>query len=153
MRDLLICLLAITGLLSAPHASAIEPLTAKQLKEFCSEAATDYDDTESWLCIYYVKGFLDGAVATDARVAENVVAEIEKEETFTERAIRTRVGSRLRDYGPSVYAEFCVGQPDPIAEVIQHVNEQLDRYVDLEGVQAQTVVYASLRRHYPCTAK
>lgn len=153
MRNFFVCLFAITGLLSAPRASAIEPLTAEQLKEFCSEAETGYGDTESLLCIYYVKGFLDGAVATDPRVAENVVAEIEKEESFSERAIRTRVGSRLRDYGPSVYAEFCVGQPDPIAEVIQHVNEELDRYVDLEGVQAQTVVYATLRRHYPCIAK
>ena len=153
MRNLLICIVVITGLLTMPRASAIEPLSAAQLKDFCSKAAASYDDPESWLCIYYVKGFLDGAVATDARVAENVVAEIEEEESFAERAIRTRVGSRLRDYGPSVYAEFCVGQPDPVAEVIQHVNEEMDRYDDLEGVQAQKVVYASLRRHYPCTPK
>lgn len=150
MRNLLICLVLVIGLLSAPRASSIESLSAAQLKQFCSEAAANYDDAESWLCIYYVKGFLDGAVATDARVAENVVAEIEAEETFTERAIRTRVGSRLKTYGPSVYAEFCVGQPDPIADVILHVNEELDRYEDLEGIQAQSVVYASLRRHYPC---
>ena len=76
--------------------------------------------------------------------------EIEREETFTERAIRTRVINRLEKYGPSAYAEFCVGQPDPIADVVLHVIEELDRYEDLEGVQAQTVVYASLRRHYPC---
>lgn len=153
MRNLLICFVLVIGLLSAPRASSIEPLSAAQLKQFCNEAATSYDDAESWLCIYYVKGFLDGAVATDARVAENVVAEIEEQESFADRAIRTRVGSRLRDYGPSVYAEFCLGQPDPIAEVIQHVNEEMDRHDDLEGVHAQTVVYSALRRHYPCTEK
>lgn len=152
MRTLIIFAVTVTCLLAAPRASAIEPLTAAQLKEFCVDAGADYDSTEAWLCIYYVKGFLDGAVATDARVAENVVAEIEAEETFTERAIRTRVGSRLKDFGPSVYAEFCVGQPDPIADVVLHVVEELDRYDDLDGVQAQEVVYASLRRHYPCTA-
>lgn len=151
MSKLTLGLVAALCLFAAPRASAIEPLTAQQLQEFCADAATSYETTESWLCIYYVKGFLDGAVATDGRVAENVVAEIEEEqETFTERAIRTRVINRLQEYGPSVYAEFCVGQPDPIADVILHVNEELDRYVHLEGVQAQTIVYDSLRRHYPC---
>ena len=75
---------------------------------------------------------------------------MEQEEGFTERAIRTRVINRLEKFGPSVYAEFCVGQPDPIADVVLHVIEELDRYDDLEGKHAQTVVYDSLRRHYPC---
>lgn len=153
MRNLLIYIVAVTCLLTMPRASAIEPLSAAQLEEVCSEATTSFDGPEARLCIYYVKGFLDGAVATDARVAENVVAEIEEEETFSERAIRTRVGSRLKEFGPSVYAEFCVGQPDPISDVVLHVIEELGRYNNLEIVQAQSVVYASLRRHYPCTAK
>lgn len=150
MRTLLICGAALSCLLIAPRAFAIEPLTAIQLQQACVDAREQADSPESLLCVYYVKGFLDGAVATDARVAENVAAEIEEEETFTERAIRTRVGSRIELYGPSVYAEFCVGQPDPIADVVLHVIEELGRYDDLEGLQAQTIVYASLRRHYPC---
>lgn len=129
---------------------AIEPLTAEQLEEICAGAVDNPDSTDSRLCIYYAKGFLDGAVATDGRVAENVVSEIDQQETFTERAIRTRVIKRLREFGPSVYAEFCVGQPDPIADVVLHVIEEMDRHQDLANVQAQTIVYDSLRRHYPC---
>jgi len=153
MRALLISITAISCLLVSPRAWSIEPLTAAQLQQACVEFPDKQQSPYSALCIYYVKGFLDGAVATDARVAENVVAEMEKEETFTERAIRTRVGNRLREYGPSVYAEFCVGQPDPIADVILHVIEELERFDNLEETQAQTVVYASLRRHYPCEAE
>ena len=153
MKNLLICILAITCVLTTTRASAIEPLTASQLREICVDSRERPDSPEARLCIYYVKGFLDGAVATDGRVAENVAAEIEAEETFTERAIRTRIGSRLKKFGPSVYAEFCVGQPDPIADVVLHVIEELDRYDDLEGIQAQSVVYSSLRRHYPCRAE
>lgn len=144
---------ALSCLLIAPRSEAIEPLTGAQLKEICVDAKPDSNGAESQLCVFYVKGFLDGAVATDGRVAENVVSEIDQEETFTERAIRTRVINRLRDYGPSVYAEFCVGQPDPIADVVMHVIEELDMYADLENVQAQAVVYASLRRHYPCVER
>lgn len=150
MRTLLISIAVLGCLLASPRAWSIEPLTAAQLQQACVEFPEKQTSPYSALCIYYVKGFLDGAVATDARVAENVVSEIEQEETFTERAIRTRVGNRLREYGPSVYAEFCVGQPDPIADVILHVIEELERFDDLEETQAQTVVYASLRRHYPC---
>jgi len=153
MRTLLICVAALSCLLVAPRAFSFEPLTATQLQQACIDEREQADGQWSLLCVYYVKGFLDGAVATDARVAENVAAEIEEKETFTERAIRTRVGSRLEKYGPSVYAEFCVGQPDPIADVVLHVIEELDRYDDLEGLQAQTVVYASLRRHYPCNVE
>lgn len=137
-------------LFATPQAWAVEPLSAKQLRQVCEDYRDEADEPWSLLCLYYVKGFLDGAVATDERVAMNVSAEYEKEETFTERAIRTRIGNRLARFGPSVYAEFCVGQPDPIAEVVQRVIEELEQYDDLAGIQAQTVVYDTLRRHYPC---
>lgn len=153
MRILLICVLVLSCLLAAPRSWSFEPLTATQLDEVCADYREQRENPDALLCVYYVKGFLDGAVATDGRVAENVAAEIEKEETFTERAIRTRIGNRLKKYGPSVYAEFCVGQPDPIADVVSHVIEELDRYDDLAGEQAQTVVYDTLRRHYPCNAE
>ena len=152
MRAMFMLTAVIGALFIAQRATAIEPLTAIQLQTICADAVKDPEATDSRLCIFYVKGFLDGAVATDGRVAENVASEIEAEESFAERAIRTRVINRLRDFGPSVYAEFCVGQPDPIADVVLHVVEELERYDDLVNVQAQTIVYDSLRRHYPCTA-
>lgn len=150
MKRLIIIATAVVGLVGATTASAIEPLTAEELKTICAGVELAAEESESRPCITYVKGFLDGAVATDGRVAENVASEFNEEETFSQRAIRTRVIDRLNRYGPSVYAEFCVGQPDPIAEVVLHVLEELERYDDLAAVQAQSVVYASLRRHYPC---
>ena len=150
MRNLYI-ILAVLGCLSiSPRASAIESLTAIQLQEVCSDAERMPEAAGTRLCVFYVKGVLDGAVATDRRVAESMVAEVESKESFAERAIRTRAINRLRDPGASVYAEFCVGQPDPIADVVLHVVDELARYDDLENVQAQTVVYDSLRRNYPC---
>ena len=143
MKTLTLSILAMGALMLAPPASAIQPLSATELQEVCS-------DQESRLCVFYVKGFLDGAVATDSRVARNVAAEVDGKESFSERAIRTRVINRINTYGPTVYAKFCVGQPDPIAEVVQHVVEELEQYDSLESVQAQSVVYASLRRHYSC---
>lgn len=128
---------------------AIEPLTAKQLHEICIDDGELRQDDEGRLCLFYIKGFLDGAVATDARVAENVADEADKE-TFSERAIRTRVINRLEKYGPSVYADFCIGEPDPIVDVLDHVVERLATVKNMEEIQAQAVVYGALREHYPC---
>ena len=140
----------ILWLFAAANSWAIEPLTAEELTQICADVDLSPENSESRPCATYVKGFLDGAVATDARVAENVASEYDDDETFSERAIRTRIIDRMNRFGPSVYADFCVGQPDPIADVLQHVVEELKRYDDLSGVYAQDVVYASLRRHYPC---
>jgi hypothetical protein len=137
-------------LLSISTANAVDPLTATTLKRYCENYAEDPESTLSQKCVAYVGGFLDGAVATDQRVAENVVNEIEQDESFSERAIRTRVYGRLRDYGPSVYADFCIGDPVPIKEVVLHVIEDIASRGSLKGVTAQNVVYASVREHYPC---
>ncbi len=150
MRTLIAMSIVVVGTIGAAKSWAIEPLTAEELKTICTGVELAAENSESRPCITYIKGFLDGAVATDGRVAENVASEFDEEETFSQRAIRTRVINRLDRYGPSVYAEFCVGQPDPIADVVLHVIEELERSDDLSGVQAQSVVYASLRRHYPC---
>ena len=151
-RKLLSAIVVAGWYFATQPAAAIEPLKATELQEICAGAEHDPTAASARKCVLYVKGFLDGAVATDGRVAENVASEIESEETFSQRAIRTRVINRLEKFGPSAYAEFCVGQPDPISEVVLHVVEEMNRHEDLEGMQAQTIVYDSLRRHYPCTA-
>ncbi len=111
----------------------------------------DPDGEDGIFCVRYIQGFIDGAVATDERVTYNVAAEYDKSESFTERAIRTRVGSRLNRYGPSYYAEFCLGDPVPLATVVEVVVADLLGLESLEGQErARDVVYATLRREYPC---
>jgi hypothetical protein len=101
--------------------------------------------------VRYIQGFIDGAVATDEKVTQNVVGEFDKEETYSERAARTRIGRRLERFGSSVYAEFCLGDPIPLKEVVEHVVEDA---TDPERVSrnplARDLVYDTLREHYPC---
>ena len=140
-------------LLFSPLAMAVESLSASQLNEYCEAFAESPEAVLAQKCAAYVGGFLDGAVATDERVAVNVAAEIEDGESFSERAIRTRVYGRLRDFGPSVYAEFCVGDPVPIADVVGHVIEELNARESLDNIAARSIVYASVKKHYPCDDK
>ena len=134
-------------------ARAVEALSTEELISHCAVYERDPDGEDGIFCVRYIQGFIDGAVVTDERVTYNVADEYDRDETFTERAIRTRLGSRIDRYGPSYYAEFCLGEPLPLAEVARVVIKDLLALEDLEGRElARDVVYATLRREYPCDA-
>lgn len=130
---------------------AVDALDAAELQEHCRDFDVNGAGEAALVCVAYVTGFLDGAVVTDARVAENVANEIDADETFSERAIRTRIIRRLEVAGPTGYAEFCVGQPVPVGDVIGHVIAEFARHPTLAGLAARDIVYDALRRHYPCS--
>jgi hypothetical protein len=132
-------------------ARAVEALSTEELISHCVVYEEEPDGEDGIFCVRYIQGFIDGAVVTDERVTYNVANEFDREETFTERAIRTRLGSRIDRYGPSYYAEFCLGEPVPLAEVVRVVIADLLQLENLEGRElAREVVYATLRREYPC---
>lgn len=151
-KRLVAYLILLAALLSTEKAAAVEPLSTKELAEHCIHYAENPVGEDAIFCVRYVQGFIDGAVATDERVTRNVVAEINKEETFSERAIRLRGPSRkVSRYGATVYAEFCLGAPVALKEVVEHVIEDLkDRKVLEDTLLARDAVYAVLRRDYPC---
>jgi len=153
-RRLVAYLIMVAAILSTAKTTAVEPMSSKELTEHCVHYAENPKGEDAIFCVRYVQGFIDGAVATDERVTLNVVAEIEKEETFTERAIRIRIPSRrLSRYGSTVYAEFCLGAPVPLKRVVEHVIDDLrNRKVLEDTLLARDAVYAVLRRDYPCQA-
>jgi hypothetical protein len=138
---------------AASDAQAVEALSTEELISHCAVYEEDPEGEDGIFCVRYIQGFIDGAVVTDERVTYNVANEYDRDETFTERAIRTRLGSRLDRYGPSYYAEFCLGEPLPLAEVARVVIADLLALEDIEGRElAREVVYETLRREYPCDA-
>jgi hypothetical protein len=135
----------------APTAAAVEALSTEELTSHCAAYEEDPDGGDGIFCVRYIQGFIDGAVATDERVTQNVAAEYDRDETYTERAIRTRLGRSLERYGPSFYAEFCLGEPVPLATVVRVVVDDLLDPDRIGGSDlARDVVYGTLRREYPC---
>jgi len=134
------------------RASAVEILSAEELASHCEAFPEDSDSTDGQYCIRYIQGFIDGAIATDVRVMLNVEADSGLADTFTQRAIRTRAIDRNEITRASGYAEFCLGDPVPLEEVVANVVQDLnERMKSLDGSgTARDVVYESLRRHYPC---
>ena len=144
--------LILAGILASPDSEAVEILTAEELASHCIAFPKDATSADGEYCVRYIQGFIDGAVATDIRVMLNMEAEREKEETFTERAIRTRMIDRTSQLRAAGYAEFCLGDPIPLLEVVETVVKDLNqrmKSMDSAGT-ARDVVYESLRRHYPC---
>ncbi len=130
---------------------AVEALSTEELRLHCAVYETDPNGSDGVFCVRYIQGFIDGAVVTDERVTYNVADEADREETFTERAARTRVGARLNLYGPSVYAEFCLGEPIPLREVVAAIVSDLLDSQKVTGIsRARDVVYNTLRQTYPC---
>jgi hypothetical protein len=142
---------AIALLLLADRAESVEQLSTPELAEHCAHYYDDRDGKDAIFCVRYVQGFIDGAVATDVRVLENVATELDKDETFSERAIRSRIGSRVDRLGPTVYADFCLGEADSLKEVVEKVVDDLaNRKVLDEALLARDAVFSTLRRDYPC---
>ncbi|MGD2128320.1 MAG: Rap1a/Tai family immunity protein [Lysobacterales bacterium] len=145
-----IVLISLSSLALVSTAQAVENLSTAELASHCAHFPGDPGGADGIFCVRYVQGFIDGAVATDERVTNNVAAEIEREESFSERAIRTRLGPRLQRF-PSYFAEFCLGEPVPLAEVVGHVVDSLAETAgDRRPEFAREAVYQILREHYPC---
>jgi len=144
-------LLLLGTLLTSPLTWAVEPLSTTELVSHCDKYYDEQAAEDRVFCVRYIQGFIDGAVATDERVARNVVKEYEKDESYSQRAARTRIGNRLERYGSSVYADFCLGDPVPLREVVERVvaDAQDDARVKADPL-ARDLVYRSLRQHYPC---
>jgi hypothetical protein len=129
----------------------VEALSAEELAQHCAAFESAPDSADATFCVRYVQGFIDGAVATDVQVARNVAEDLGEDESFRDRVLRTRLGPRLERYGPSYYAEFCLGDPVPLEQVVREVIEALnDRDVAEMQPLARDVVYRTLRRSYPC---
>jgi len=143
--------IALAFLLLSDRAESVEPLSTPELAEHCAFYYDDRDGKDAIFCVRYVQGFIDGAVATDARVLENIASEFDEDETFSERAIRSRIGSRINRRGPTVYADFCLGEPDSLEAVVEKVVDDLaNRKVLDKDLLARDAVFSTLRREYPC---
>ncbi|MGD2170752.1 MAG: Rap1a/Tai family immunity protein [Gammaproteobacteria bacterium] len=144
---------AVLALVTYPdqNTRAVEPLASGEFASHCINYRSAPEGIDGIFCVRYIQGFIDGAVVTDERVMMNVSDQYSEEETFAQRAIRTRLGTDLERFGGSYFAEFCLGEPIPLAEVVEHVVNRLEE-IDFKPQTrlAREFVYQVLREDYPC---
>lgn len=145
--------LLVLQLMSLSTANAVEVLSAKELASHCEKFGTDSNGVDGQYCIRYIQGFIDGAIATDARVMLNAEEVMSGKETFAERAMRTRMPGRAAINRAAKLAGFCLGDPLPIHDIVKVVVADL---ADLQASEkkdlpAMEAVYESLLKNFPCT--
>jgi hypothetical protein len=149
----LACAVLLLQLISVPTVNALEVLTSKELASHCALLKTKPQGVDGQYCTRYIQGFIDGAIATDARVMLNAENAISGNETFAERAIRTRMPGRVDRSRAEKLAGFCLGDPVPISDVVNLVVTDLAvlQNTTANDESAMVVVYKSLINNYPCT--
>ena len=135
------------AILVSSGAQALETLSREELLVLCrSDSPADVA-----VCAGYINGFLDGAFATDPGVVDGVVREMQAEESFSERAVRTRLGISLERFGPSYYAGFCIPEDLPMATIVDELLEAAQGEVDHPaGENARDYLYRLLQTRHPC---
>jgi len=149
-RFIKVSILALSIVLPLQVAKAIESLTTAELAEHCSHYEKEPTGVDAVFCVRYIQGFIDGAIATDEKVAQNAIEASNDDETFSERAIRLRK-ARQKQTDPTYYAEFCLGASVPLKSVVENVIQSLEkRRFNPEELPAREAVYQILRNSYPC---
>ncbi len=148
----LACTVLVLQLMLTPTAHAVEILTSKELASHCVLLSANPEGVDGQYCVRYIQGFIDGAIATDARVMLNAENAITGDETFAERAMRTRMPGRVDRSRAAKLAGFCLGDPLPLRDVVDVVVTDLVKQQDslTKDEPAMEVVYKSLMTNYPC---
>jgi len=147
MKFLIASITVLSALLTT-NVRAVESLSTSELAEHCVFYEKEPQGVDAVFCVRYIQGFIDGAVATDERVVSNVLSD--KEESFSERAMRTRLG-KMKLYGSTYYADFCLGEPIQLKEIaVKVITDLSNTEITSKQPLARDVVYQTLRTNYPC---
>lgn len=133
-----------------PQARAVEWMTGSELIGHCREYVEHPTSLDGVACASYVQGFLGGAEATDAVVAETVRMQYRERSSLLNRAAETRVKQRLDRFGPTVYAGYCLPREVSNTEVVATVIAFIAGHPESADLTAQDVVYGALKEFYPC---
>ncbi len=138
--------------MSVSTANALEKISSQELTSHCALLKAKPEGIDSQYCTHYIQGFIDGAIAIDARVMLYAENPDSVNETFAERAIRTRMPRREDGSQAAKLASFCLGDPVQLRNVVDVVvADLLDQRNNLtKGEPAMEAVYKSLFKNYPC---
>jgi hypothetical protein len=124
------------------QAAELAPLTSVELHELCMAYIEAPASDEGQACAAYVRGFIEGSDRVVLRSNEGAQAH---EESFSERAWRTRLGI------PRPEPRYCLEKTVSLQEFITQLLAQAERKPPEQDVSAQELLYATLSRFHRCS--
>ena len=131
------------------RAPAMSSLSAERLQQYCSEydkGKTPQSEGEH-ACVVYLRGFVDGALAADERLAKPADPQ---HKSWIDRARRTRLGLHRTTDCLNAYNDYCLGDSVSMEDVIDRVVAQLQSQSFQAGTTAQEAVHSILKQQFPC---
>jgi hypothetical protein len=124
-------------------------LSGSELRSHCNAYLDNPESRDGALCAAFVQGFLAGTrTAEKDREAPALWSGAAADESFAERATRTRVGSRLRSLEAN--AGYCVGDDVSAGVVIRSVAEHLNDRPENVELSTERRVRNALVQRFPC---
>lgn len=121
---------------------AASPLEASILFDRCSAFIQNSDAAEGELCDVYLRGFLQGVKSAGGKQRSS-----ENDESWTDRAARTRIGDAAL-----ARASYCVPEGLTPARLAKLFVQHAEANPDLKNIDARSALEATLYVNYRCTA-
>lgn len=129
---------------------AEEWLSAGDLEASCDSFLAGSEGDDGDLCVAYLQGFLAGADTSQMAVSDASKDE-EYDESFSERASRTRLGRlRLMKIRASRTGEYCIEDDVSALEIVDTVATFLKQHPETVSMTDADAVRAALISSYPC---
>jgi hypothetical protein len=117
----------------------------------CENVSTVTKNVTTSTCFQYVKGFLDGALLSDAQIMKNI-SEDAKGSEFSERAFSTRVGKTRGnpEIPDTFFADFCLPDSNASDEVVLKTLEVLKKVKVKSEITAE-MIFENVKNEFPCS--
>ena len=130
---MLLCLLSLTSYASATDA--------------CENVTEVKENVTTSTCFQYVKGFLDGALLSDAQIMKNLDQDKDMS-GFFDRAFKTRVGKTRGDIPDTFLADFCLPESTASDEVVLTILSALKKIKVKNDITAE-MIFENVKREFP----
>lgn len=123
-------------------ASGAAPISAPELLEHCRAYNDEPRSSAGLLCAAYVGGFVEGVGALSSRRATSGDSGAE---SFTDRALRTRLGVPV-----ACEPVYCLDDSASLQQFIADILVYAEQNPPERDMSANDVVVATLRNFHPC---
>lgn len=104
------------------------PLTAAQLRSYCSAYRADRSSSAGLFCVAYVQGFLDGTMTSTSTAGTRSIIDANHHQS----------------------ADFCVDRQVPLDRIIAQLVATADFPPSAHSMLASELLVRTLQRSYPC---
>jgi hypothetical protein len=144
-------LVLLTTCMLAPVAQPVAQadwISQSELRDSCDAFVSQPYSLEGSSCLAFLQGFLLGAGRT---TVSQDSTKPPAAETFTERAIRTRLGSaQIQRVNNSASPRYCIDENTPVAELMEAIRDHLDDPGQDSSLASPDTLQQALARSFPC---